>query len=257
MPSARPVDCAAPAQRLLGLLDLTLLDPQAAPAAIEALCARAASRHGAPAALCLWPTQLAAARAGLGRRGLANLPLATVVNFPDGGSDLDRLAGELDAARASGADEIDAVLPWRALLAGDVATCEAMLALCRQRCGDRVRLKIILESGCLPPAAIVQASRLAIAAGADFLKTSTGKAEQQATPEAAALMLGAIADSGSRCGFKASGGLRTPAQAWQYLELAERALGAAAVTPARFRLGASSLVDALHRCIDGDAAAWQ
>jgi len=243
-----PVDAAsaADARHLLTLLDLTLLDPGADTDDIAALCRLAANPVAAPAAVCVLPNHVATTRTELAQHGLVRLPIATVVNFPDGDADPPRLRRQLDEALAAGADEIDAVLPYRALRAGNLAACVAMLKTSRAACGARVRLKVILETGELGDAdTIARASRLAIAHGADFIKTSTGMAAVNATPAAAAVMLEAIRASGSRCGFKASGGIRRIDQALVYLTLAERTLGADALVPERFRIGASALIHEL------------
>ena len=107
-------------------------------------------------------------------------------------------------------------------------------------------MKVILETGRLrSPENIAAASRDAIAAGADFIKTSTGKTEVSATLEAAEIMLAAIARSGRRVGFKAAGGIRTTAQAGAYLALADRIMGPDWAAPESFRFGASGLLDDL------------
>ena len=120
-------------------------------------------------------------------------------------------------------------------------------------------LKVILETGELrDDATIERAAHLALAEGADFLKTSTGKTPIGATPQAAAAMLRAIAADAAathRVGFKASGGIRTVAAAMPYIDAVERQLGAQALTPARFRIGASSLLDDIEAVLAGAAAA--
>ena len=107
--------------------------------------------------------------------------------------------------------------------------------------------------GVATPALIRQASDIALAAGADFLKTSTGKVAVNATPEAAAIMLQAIRDSGRPCGFKAAGGVRTADDAARYLQLATDIMGAAWLTPANFRFGASGLLANLQAVVQGGA----
>lgn len=181
-------DDRALARRLLPLLDLTCLDEDAPPAAIAALCARADGPHGRVAAVCVYPEHVERARTRLPQA----IPVATVVNFPDGGEDPDRVAREIRRVRAVGADEIDAVIPWRALLRGDEATVGAVLRAAREASRGAV-LKLILESGEMEtPERITRAAGLALDAGADFLKTSTGKARIGATPAAAHAMLAAI-----------------------------------------------------------------
>jgi deoxyribose-phosphate aldolase len=227
------------ALRLLPLLDLTSLGEDDTPAHIESLCASARSPHGFPAALCVYPEHVTTVR-----RAMQGTPVkvATVVNFPDGHSDSERVARETRRAIAAGADEIDMVLPYNSLLRGEPLLAEAAVKACRDACGEGIALKLIIESGKLGEASFIrQACAIGLSAGVDFLKTSTGKVPVNATPEAAALMLDAIAEAGGRCGFKAAGGIRTLADAQPYLDLAEQRLGADWITPAHFRFGASAL----------------
>src|SRR5262249_40803764 len=136
---------------------------------------------------------------------------------------------------------------YRAWLAGDTERAAGVLAATRRATGERV-MKVIIETGELPdPSAIDRAAMFAIDHGADFVKTSTGKTPVSATPEAAEIVLEAIAVSGRSVGFKASGGIRTVADARTYLALADRIMDPAWATPATFRFGASSLLDALQR----------
>lgn len=239
------------ARRVLPLIDLTLLGERAAHAEVARLVTSAVTPHGAPAALCIWPECIATARAELDRQGLSAVRIASVANFPDGAADPGRAADETAAAIAAGADEIDLVLPYRALLAGDVDRVRGLLRDCRAAAGSRC-LKVILETGELGrPALIAEASRLALEAGADFLKTSTGKTPVGATRAAAELMLGAIAERGAGCGFKAAGGLRRITDVLPYLELADRLLGPDWVSPARFRIGASALLQDVLAVLEG------
>ena len=231
------------AARLLSLLDLTSLGEHDTPAQIEALCASARAAPVLPAALCVYPENITTARRCL--QGIT-VKVATVVNFPDGGSDPLRVERETRRALAAGADEVDLVLPWRAVLRDEAASAVAVVRACRAVCGDGVVLKLILETGELgTPERIRQACVIGLEAGVDFLKTSTGKVSVNATPAAAAVMLDAIAAAGGRCGFKAAGGIRTLADATTYLELAEARLGSGWSDPVHFRLGASALFAAL------------
>jgi deoxyribose-phosphate aldolase len=233
-----PVDAARIA---LACLDLTSLNDADTEADVAALCARASTVHGRTAAVCVWPRFARSARA----QAPAGVAVAAVANFPDGSTDLSRALRDTAEIVAAGAQEVDLVLPWRALAAGDQAACAALLRAVRRGCSGLL-LKVILESGELrAPALIEHAARLAIAEGADFLKTSTGKTPVSATPAAAQAMLRVIASdphARHRVGFKASGGIRTVADAQTYLDLVEAAFGAAALVPARFRIGASALL---------------
>ena len=156
-------------------------------------------------------------------------------------------------ALGDGADEIDAVLPYHAWLHGDEEGAADLLDRVRETVNERSDLshgdglfKVIIETGALPDrAAIDRATHFAIAHGADFVKTSTGKIEVSATPEAAEIVLEAIEVSGMPVGFKASGGVKTLADARIYLDLADRIMGPGWVSPDTFRFGASGLLDAL------------
>lgn len=243
------------ARRALACLDLTRLGEDDDRARIEALCDAARLAPGAPAALCVYPEWVATVRRRIDRDGPVGVAVATVVNFPDGGADAARVARETRRALAAGADEIEVVLPWRAFVAGDLRAARAVLAACREACGARAVMKVILETAELgDPRRIREASLLALDEGADFLKTSTGKAGGGATPDAATRMLGVIAARGGGCGFKAAGGIRTLDDAARYFALADDALGAAWATPRRFRIGASDLLAELVRVIDGAPA---
>ncbi|MFP4263096.1 MAG: deoxyribose-phosphate aldolase [Halomonas sp.] len=239
-------DLKRAARQALALMDLTSLNDDDTDARIESLCRRARTPAGTPAAVCVYPAFVTTARRTLKALDLAGkVRVATVTNFPHGGDDIMAAARETREAVAAGADEVDVVFPYRALLAGDEETGRELVACCHQACGD-AHLKVILETGELrDPALIRRAAELAIEGGADFLKTSTGKVAVNATLEAAEILLEAIKASGRDVGFKAAGGVRTAEDAQAYLTLAERLMGAAWITPAHFRFGASSLLDDL------------
>jgi deoxyribose-phosphate aldolase len=244
----------AHARTALACLDLTSLNDADTEADVERLCERAQGPHGPVAAVCVWPRFAALARARLP----ASTAVAAVANFPGGGTDTERAVREAAAIVQAGAQEVDLVLPWRALQAGDERTCSALLSAVRRACEGRV-LKVILESGELQdPRLIRRAAELAFEAGADFLKTSTGKTPVSATAEAANVMLGAIAadpTARNRVGFKASGGIRTVADAALYIGLVATLLGDAAVRPQRFRIGASALLNDIEAVLGGTHAA--
>ncbi len=232
------------AGRLLAVLDHTSLGEDDSPETIRALCDVALSGEGRPAAVCVHPEHVAAARRALDAGGAPEVAVASVVNFPDGGSDADRAKLETGCALAAGAGEIDFVYPWRAHLAGDHAIGPAMVARCKADCGERI-LKVILETGELGDAGrIRELAAAALDAGADFIKTSTGK-RGGATLESARVILEWLRDRG-RGGFKAAGGIRTLPQAASYLELADRIGGAGWAAPRRFRIGSSSILAAIR-----------
>ena len=240
----------AVAARALRLLDLTDLNDNSTDEAVGALAAKGRTAHGNVAALCIWPRFVATGKAAVAGTGIR---IATVVNFPAGGTDVAATVGETERAVADGADEIDLVLPWRAFLEGDVETADEMVRAVKAACGP-ARLKVILETGCLGAAeAIDAASRLAIDRGADFIKTSTGKVAVNATLDAADIMLRVIAEGGGKVGFKPAGGIRTVADAGAYLALADRICGPAYADADHFRFGASGLLDDILATLDGTA----
>ena len=232
-----PQDAARVARRALPLLDLTDLGDACTAASIEDLCGRA--RSSGVAAVCVWPHFVAASVRALRASGVR---VATVINFPEGSEAVARTVAETQATLADGADEIDLVLPYRALMRGDVESARAMVEAVRAACAGRL-LKVILETGELEdPDLIAQAGRLSLEAGADFIKTSTGKTAVSATLPAAEIMLGAIRARGGRAvGLKVSGGLRRVEDAAAYLALADRIMGPDWVSPTTFRIGASAL----------------
>ena len=245
-------DPLASARVALACLDLTSLNAQDTEADIAALCARAQGLYGPVAAVCVWPRLATFARKQLP----SSIAVAAVANFPDGSADVERAVRETDDIVQSGAQEVDLVLPYAQLLAGEYSAVSDMLAAVRKASRGLI-LKVILETGALVGREhMLHASRLSLDAGADFLKTSTGKTSISATPEAARVMLGAIAadpQAAAHVGFKPSGGIRTVADAAVYMALTEELLGAAALTPLRFRLGASSLLTDIEAVLSGQA----
>lgn len=225
------------ARRALPLLDLTDLSDACTAAAVEDLCGKA--RASGVAAVCVWPRFVTDAVRELRASGVR---VATVVNFPEGGEAVERTVAETRATLADGADEIDLVLPYRALKRGDAESARTMVEAVRAACGGRL-LKVILETGELEdPDLIAQASRLSLEAGADFIKTSTGKTAVSATLPAAEIMLDAIREHSDRpAGLKVSGGLRRVEDAAAYLALADRMMGPDWASPNTFRIGASAL----------------
>jgi deoxyribose-phosphate aldolase len=228
------------AHQALGLLDLTNLDDECDEKAIDDLARRAATPHGEVAALCIYPRWIGRA---IERRPSHRIRIATVANFPAGSSDLSDTLHTIETALADGADEVDVVMPWRALLAGDHRLPAQLVRRCKALMSDARVLKVILETGELrTDTAIATASRLALDEGADFLKTSTGKVPVNATPGAAQIMLEAIRECGRPAGFKAAGGIRTLKDAQTYLGLAAMIMGEDWIAPDTFRFGASSLL---------------
>jgi deoxyribose-phosphate aldolase len=235
-------------RRALSVVDLTRLERPDDAAAIDALAAKAVTDAGRVAAICVY-------REWVERVLGAGVPVAAVANFPAGEDDADVAAREAAAAVEAGAAEIDVVVPWRAFAAGDGGAIERVVAATRAAIGPGVGLKAILETGSLDgPGAIRAAGERALGAGADFLKTSTGKVGAGASLDATRVLLEVVHDAGHGA-VKASGGIRTAEQAAEYLALADEVMGAGWATPERFRIGASSLVDdLLARLATGDEA---
>ena len=244
------------AQRALQLIDLTSLNDDDTDARIHTLCQQAASPFGRVAAVCIYPQFVALAKATLLETGRAEVLVATVAYFPAGDQDIQRAVAETSSCIEAGADEVDVVFPYRALMAGDAEVGARLVAACKQACihPNRKTLKVIIESGELvDPQLIRQASLIAIKAGADFIKTSTGKVSVNATLQSADIMLNAIKDSGWHCGFKAAGGVKTATDAAAYLQLADSIMGEDWVNAQHFRFGASSLLNSLLDVLNGQA----
>ena len=241
------------AKKALSLLDLTDLSDTCDAAAIEKLCAQAQTPFGTTAAICIWPRFVAQARGILGK-GHA-IKIATVVNFPSGNLAVADVLAETKQAINDGADEIDLVIPYRTFLAGNETAVTEMVTAVKAACTPPVRLKTILETGEIKDAALIRkASDLAIAAGSDFIKTSTGKVAVNATLQAAEIMLTAIKESGRPVGFKPAGGVRTVGDAGEYLALAASILGEGWASPKTFRFGASGLLGDILAVLGGQSA---
>ncbi|WP_417688066.1 deoxyribose-phosphate aldolase [Roseibium sp.] len=250
------IAAAETAKRALGLVDLTNLNDDCTAEDISSLCKRAVTAHGHVAAVCIWPRFVAQAVEELKGTGVK---IATVVNFPDGGTDTQAVVAETEQAVKDGADEIDLVMPYRAFLEGRRGFAEEQIIRVKAAIPEPAILKVILETGEIAdPLLIHVASEIAIAAGADFIKTSTGKVKVNATLEAAEVMLTVIEetrrDKLKDVGFKPAGGIRTVDDAAAYLALADKILGHNWVSAATFRFGASGLLDALVGAIDGSGA---
>ncbi len=240
----------AVATKALSLLDLTNLKDDCTPEQIVALCSKAQTAHGPTAAICIWPRFVMQARTLLGPD--SPIRIATVVNFPSGAMKIEDVLAETRDAVADGADDIDLVIPYRALMSGDDKAVTDMVTAVKAACGNAI-LKTILETGELKDVALIRrAADLAIAAGADFVKTSTGKVSVNATLEATDIMLQSIRDSRKKVGFKPAGGISTVADAALYLRLADTIMGEDWVMPSTFRFGASGLLDDILAVLSGE-----
>ncbi len=237
-------------QHIISLIDLTSLNEDDRSDTISQLCYKAVSVKPKVAAVCIYPQFISQAKQLLQDSGI---PVATVVNFPDGGDDVSSCVEDIKKAIKSGANEIDVVLPYQHVLDNDCDFIETYLHACRKTADDHT-LKIILESGALMnPILIKKAAEIAVKSGADFIKTSTGKIATGATLEAVDVMLSVIkhhnASSKKQVGIKISGGVRTPEQAQSYLQLIVHHMGEQWITPKHVRIGASKLLDeAIQAC---------
>jgi len=231
------------AKTAISLIDLTSLTDSESVDDIVSLCQQAQSPAGNTAAICIYPRFIPYAKKQLKAQGTPEVKIATVTNFPHGNDDIDIAVAETKAAVAYGADEVDVVFPYRALMEGDETTGFELVKACKAACGGEAILKVIIESGELKtPELIKRASELSIDAGADFIKTSTGKVPVNATLEAAKIMLSVIAEKNTNVGFKPAGGVKNDQDAAEYLSLAASILGDDWVSNQSFRFGASSLL---------------
>lgn len=248
-------DDRAVAAKALSLLDLTSLNDDDTEQSIRQLCeqARSIEADGTEhrvAAICIYPRFIPFARQILDELALYDVRIATVANFPHGRSDIDSAVKETNACIAYGADEVDVVMPYQALLEGDETSVFNLIAGCKAACGHKALLKVIFETGELEDSEfIARASDIAIKAGADFIKTSTGKVAVNATPEAAEVMLERIHAQPRAVGFKPAGGVKTLDDVRTYFKLVEHSVGLERLTPSYFRFGASSLLQTLRQAL--------
>ena len=240
------------------MVDLTTLEGADTAGKVRHLCAKAVCpaptipEIPSVAAICVYPQLVATAKEALRGSGVRVASVAT--GFPAGQVSLEAKLRDTEDAVAAGADEIDMVISREAFLAGDDTRVMGEIVAVKERCGD-AHLKVILETAELGSYDHVRhASMLAMDAGGDFIKSSTGKAASGATPEVCLVMLEAIRDYAERTGrivgFKAAGGVSTSKAALHRLVLVKETLGDEWLTPDRFRIGASSLLnDLLMQCV--------
>jgi deoxyribose-phosphate aldolase len=235
------------------MVDLTTLEGADTPGKVRAMCAKAIrpdpADPGVPsvAAVCIYPDLVAVAKAEVAASSVAVASVATA--FPSGRAALPVKLADVADAVAAGADEVDMVIDRGAFLAGHYGQVFSEIRQVRAACGA-AHLKVILETGELATLDNVsRASWLAMLAGADFIKTSTGKVTPAATPAVTLVMLAAVRDyaqaTGRRVGVKVAGGVRTAKDAVRYLVLVHETAGPQWLTPDLFRIGASSLLNDL------------
>jgi deoxyribose-phosphate aldolase len=235
------------------MMDLTTLEGADTPGKVRALSTKAMYPDpGEPsvphvAAVCVYPSLVAVARRALKGSGVKVASVATA--FPSGQAPLEVKLADVRAAVVAGADEIDMVIDRGAFLSGRIGHVYEEVVAVKEACGS-AHLKVILETGELGSYdAVRKASLVAIAGGADFIKTSTGKVTPAATLPVTLCMLEVIRDvhdeTGLVIGMKPAGGIRTAKQAIQYLCVLHETLGTDWLTPELFRFGASSLLNDL------------
>ncbi len=250
----------------MSMLDLTTLEAKDTPGKVQQLCTKAMHPHdavdGIPsvAAVCIYPNLVRIAKEALNNSGVKVAAVATA--FPSGMSNRKVKLEETKWAVNEGADEIDMVISRGKFLAGDLNFVFDEIAAVKEACGD-AHLKVILETGELSTLDNVRkASDIAMNAGADFIKTSTGKVQPAATLPVTLVMLEAIRDfyysTGKKIGMKPAGGIATSKLAIQYLVVLHETLGSDWLTPDLFRFGASSLAnDILMQIIKEQTGVYQ
>lgn len=237
----------------ISMVDLTTLEGADTPGKVRSLCGKARrpdpSDPSAPAvaAVCVYPDLVETAVAALAGSTVQVASVATA--FPSGRAALATKLVDVAEAVAAGATEIDMVIDRGAFLAGDYSRVFAEIVAVKQACGS-AHLKVILETGELVTLdAVRRASWLALLAGGDFIKTSTGKITPAATPPVALVMLQAVRDFAARTGavrgVKLAGGIRTTKEAIRYLVMVNEVAGERWLQPQTFRFGASTLLNDL------------
>jgi deoxyribose-phosphate aldolase len=235
------------------MLDVTTLEGKDSPGKVRQMCAKAMRplpedpSIGPAAAVCVYPRLVRVAKEAVGESGVKVASVATA--FPSGQSRMKERLSEIRYAVGAGADEIDMVISRGKLLHGEFRGIFDEVVRCKEACGEAL-LKVILETGELQTYDTVRvASEIAMAAGADFIKTSTGKVEPAATLPVTLVMLEAIQDfhdrTGRMVGMKPAGGIGNAKLALQYLVMVKETLGKAWLTKEKFRFGASSLTNDL------------
>lgn len=249
----------------LNMIDLTTLEGKDTEGKVKQLCYKASHLHESMdvpnvAAVCVYPNMVAIAKKALGDSGVKVASVATA--FPSGMSNLDVKLADTKMAVDAGADEIDMVISRGKFHQGEYDFVFDEIAKIKEACGN-ARLKVILETGELgTPDQVRRASDLAIHAGADFIKTSTGKISPAATMPITLLMLEAIRDhyyaTGKMVGMKPAGGISDAKTALQYLVMLRETLGQAWMSNEWFRFGASRLAnDVLMQLAKQESGAYQ
>ena len=250
----------------LSMIDLTTLEGRDSPGKVKQLCYKASHLHDSfpnlpnVAAICVYPTMVPVAKKALVGTGIKIASVATA--FPSGMVDIKAKLDEVKLVVESGADEVDMVISRGKFLGGEYKYVYDEIAQVKECCGE-VHLKVILETGELITLDNVRlASDIAMEAGADFIKTSTGKIQPAATMPVTLVMLEAIKDffykTNKKVGMKPAGGISDSKTAIRYLVMVKETLGEKWLTPDLFRFGASSLTnDILMQITKQQSGAYQ
>ncbi len=247
-------------KRCYACIDLTSLNPSDSQESITALTQKVTGQRSEfpdvpdVASVCVYPSFIETVGVGLGDSDIRITSVAG--GFPSAQTFLEVKMLEASMAVENGADEVDIVMNVGEVLSGEFDKAGSEIEIIREEVGEETVLKVIIESGVLgQPDTIRKAALAAMAAGADFVKTSTGKEPAAATPEAAAVICGAIFDyykkTGYKVGFKAAGGIRNAEDAALYYSIVETVLGEEWLDPSLFRIGASSATNSLLSAIAG------
>ncbi|MFV1979511.1 MAG: deoxyribose-phosphate aldolase [Rhodothermia bacterium] len=237
-------------EMIVGMIDLTTLEGMDTPGKVRMLCRKAIqpliSRNvPSVAAVCIYPSLVSVAADEV--RGSEVKVASVATGFPSGQTFIEDRLDEVRRVVDHGADEVDMVISRNAFLAGDYQSVFDEIAAIKEACGP-AHLKVILETGELQSYdQVAKASHIAMDAGADFIKTSTGKVKPAATMPVSLVMLEAVREhylrTGRQVGFKPAGGIRKAKEAWHYLVMVKETVGDAWLSPDWFRFGASSLLN--------------
>jgi len=251
---------------VLSMIDLTTLEGKDSPGKVKQLCYKAVHLHDqfpdlpTVAAICVYPTMVSIAKKSLNNTDINVASVATA--FPSGMTSLEYKLNEVRMVVADGADEVDMVISRGKFLRGEYNYVADEIAFVKEACG-KAHLKVILETGELVTLDNVRlASDIAMKAGADFIKTSTGKVSPAATPSVVLVMLEAIRDyykkTGKKIGMKPAGGISKAKLAIQYLVMIKETLGQDWLNADLFRFGASSLAnDVLMQIVKQSTGVYQ
>lgn len=232
-------------QKIVKLLDYTSLNDDDTESSIAFFSEKAHTSMGDVAAVCVYPRFV---RMMATEFANTRIKVATVANFPQGTQSIEETLIEINDAIEDGAQEIDVVFPYHRFLLGESNFCSEFVTACKDACGSNRKLKVILESGVYKEEELIKACEIAIDAGANFLKTSTGKIQEGASLQAAATILLVIKRMQTlKVGIKISGGVKTLEQATEYMELADHIMGKNWINPNTFRIGTSKLIDEIAK----------